>query len=69
MACHCCRNPFLHFVLLGLFVFFDFADLCEVGEPRTFRWEDGRVIPSSVNYVHQKDEHLHAVVGTVLKTL
>lgn len=35
----------------------------------TFRWEDGRVIPSSVNYVHQKDEHLHAVVGTVLKTL
>lgn len=34
-----------------------------------FRWEDGRVIPSSVNYVHQKDEHLHAVVGEVLKKL
>ena len=30
------------------------------------RWEDGRMIPSSVNYVHQKDEHLHAVTEAVL---
>ena len=34
-----------------------------------FLWEDGRVIPSSVNYVHQKDEHLHTAVGAVLQTL
>ena len=28
----------------------------------TLRWTDGRVIASSVQYVHQKDEHLHKVV-------
>lgn len=32
----------------------------------TFRWSDGREIPSSVNYVHQKDEHLHKVVEGVV---
>ena len=30
------------------------------------RWEDGNVIPSSVLYVHQKDEHLHRAVAEVL---
>ena len=34
----------------------------------TFRWPDGRIIPSSVNYVHQKDEHLHKVVAEVMET-
>ncbi len=29
------------------------------------RWEDGRLIPSSVQYVHQKDEHLHRVIAEV----
>ena len=32
----------------------------------TYRWEDGEVIPSSVKYVHQKDQHLHSAV---MKTL
>ena len=36
-----------------------------------FRWteEDGsvKVIPSSVKYVHQKDEHLHRVIAEVLE--
>ena len=27
-----------------------------------FRWDDGEEIPSSVLYVHQKDEHLHRAV-------
>lgn len=31
-----------------------------------FRWEDGSLIPSSVNYVHQKDEHLHRAIAEVL---
>ena len=31
-----------------------------------FRWEDGRAVPSSVKYVHQKDEHLHRIVAEVL---
>ena len=30
------------------------------------RWRDGTVHPSSVNYVHQKDEHLHAVIARML---
>lgn len=30
------------------------------------RWEDGREVPSSVKYVHQKDEHLHRAVARVL---
>ena len=30
------------------------------------RWPDGRMIPSSVNYVHQKDEHLHRVIMNVM---
>ena len=30
------------------------------------RREDGRIVPSSVQYVHQKDEHLHRRVGQVL---
>ena len=29
-------------------------------------WEDGKVIPSSVKYVHQKDEHLHRAIAGVL---
>ena len=29
-------------------------------------WGDGQVIPSSVKYVHQKDEHLHRVIMKVL---
>ena len=29
----------------------------------TLRWRDGTVLPSSVDYVHQKDEHLHAVIA------
>ena len=29
-------------------------------------WPDGRMVYSSVNYVHQKDEHLHRVVMDVL---
>ena len=29
-------------------------------------WKDGTRVPSSVNYVHQKDEHLHSVVAKVL---
>ena len=29
-------------------------------------WEDGTRVPSSVKYVHQKDEHLHSVVAKVL---
>ncbi len=31
------------------------------------RWTDGSVHPSSVNYVHQKDQHLHAVAERVLE--
>ena len=30
------------------------------------RWTDGQWIPSSVNYVHQKDAHLHAEVARVM---
>ena len=30
------------------------------------RWRDGSLHPSSVNYVHQKDAHLHAAVDRVL---
>ena len=29
-------------------------------------WEDGTRVPSSVKYVHQKDEHLHSAVAKVL---
>ena len=29
-------------------------------------WEDGTRVPSSVKYVHQKDEHLHSTVARVL---
>ena len=29
----------------------------------TLCWRDGTVLPSSVDYVHQKDEHLHAVIA------
>ncbi len=29
-------------------------------------WEDGTRVPSSVKYVHQKDEHLHKAVAKVL---
>jgi CubicO group peptidase (beta-lactamase class C family) len=32
----------------------------------TFRWLDGEVIASSVQYVHQKDAHLHRAVADVL---
>ena len=32
----------------------------------TYRWEDGEVIPSSVQYVHQKDAHLHSAVMAAL---
>ena len=32
----------------------------------TVVWDDGKVIPSSVKYVHQKDEHLHKVIAEVL---
>ena len=32
----------------------------------TVVWEDGTEVPSSVKYVHQKDEHLHSVVARVL---
>ena len=32
----------------------------------TVIWEDGTMIPSSVKYVHQKDEHLHSAVAKVL---
>ena len=31
-----------------------------------YRWNDGEVIPSSVQYVHQKDEHLHKAIAEVL---
>ena len=31
-----------------------------------YRWEDGTALPSSVNYVHQKDGHLHRVVAEVM---
>ena len=30
------------------------------------RWEDGTAVPSSVQYVHQKDEHLHRIVAEIL---
>ena len=29
-------------------------------------WEDGTVVPSSVKYVHQKDEHLHRAIARVM---
>ncbi len=32
-----------------------------------FRWNDGEVIPSSVKYVHQKDEHFHKSVAEALQ--
>lgn len=32
----------------------------------TFRWPDGEVIASSVQYVHQKDAHLHRAVADVM---
>ena len=31
-----------------------------------FRWNDGNTIPSSVQYVHQKDAHLHSAIAKVL---
>ena len=31
-----------------------------------FRWSADEVIPSSVQYVHQKDEHLHKKILKVL---
>ena len=31
-----------------------------------FRWEDGQSIPSSVQYVHQKDAHFHRAVAETL---
>ncbi len=31
-----------------------------------FRWPDGTVLPFSVNYVHQKDAHLHAVIEEII---
>lgn len=31
-----------------------------------FRWPDGEVIPSSVQYVHQKDAHLHRAAAETL---
>ena len=31
-----------------------------------FRWTDGEIIPSSVQYVHQKDAHLHRAVAETL---
>ena len=31
-----------------------------------FCWSDGELIPSSVQYVHQKDAHLHRIVAQVL---
>ena len=33
----------------------------------TVIWEDGREVPSSVKYVHQKDEHLHKAIARVLE--
>lgn len=30
------------------------------------RWTNGTLHPSSVNYVHQKDQHLHAVIDQIL---
>ena len=30
------------------------------------RWTDGTALPSSVNYVHQKDRHLHAAAERIL---
>ena len=32
----------------------------------TFPWEEGRILPSSVKYVHQKDAHLHSAVMETL---
>jgi CubicO group peptidase (beta-lactamase class C family) len=29
-------------------------------------WDDGKRIPSSVKYVHQKDEHLHKVIAEIM---
>ena len=29
-------------------------------------WDDGTIVPSSVKYVHQKDEHLHKAIAKVL---
>ena len=44
-----------------------FADygLCPDGSGH-ITWTDGTVLPSSVKYVHQKDEHLHQAVAHVL---
>ena len=39
--------------------------LCEDGSGM-ITWEDGTRVPSSVKYVHQKDEHLHKAVAKVL---
>ena len=30
-------------------------------------WDDGKRIPSSVKYVHQKDEHLHKAIAEALQ--
>ena len=32
-----------------------------------FRWQDGEIIPSSVKYVHQKDEHFHKAAAEALQ--
>ena len=32
-----------------------------------FRWQDGKIIPSSVKYVHQKDEHFHKAAAEALQ--
>ena len=39
--------------------------LCPDGSGKV-RWENGEMVPSSVKYVHQKDEHLHRAVAQVL---
>ena len=45
----------------------DFADYGLNGDGSGIvMWEDGTRVPSSVKYVHQKDEHLHSVVAKVL---
>lgn len=31
-----------------------------------FHWAEGETVPSSVQYVHQKDDHLHRVIAEIM---
>ena len=42
-------------------------DVAEFDGSGILTWDDGTRVPSSVKYVHQKDEHLHKAIAQVLE--